>query len=113
MSTIASLSFELLPKRNSPSCQDLVGFLDDLDEIGLDIGVGEFSRFVIHTSSLNLAQYLPEDFDYADDINAARLRQLESQVEPWFKLSEGLQVSQAITKEISRGAGVMSIQLAL
>lgn len=102
MSTISSLRFEFLPKRTSPSCQDLIDFLDELDEVGLDISVGEFSRFVIHTDSLNLAQYFPEDFDYSNDTNIKRICELESQIGPWFEISEGLQVIQAINKEISR-----------
>ena len=102
MSTISSLRFELLPKKISPSCQDLVDFLDELDEIGLDINVGKFSRFVIHTDSLNLTQYFPKDFDYSNEASVKELCELESQIGPWFEISEGLQVIQAITKEISR-----------
>jgi hypothetical protein len=104
MSTIASLRFEHLPKKNSPSCEDLIDFLDDLDDVGIDIGIGigKFSRFTVHTDSLELSQHLPEDFDYADDASIAQLQQLQSQVGPWFEISEGLEVIQAITKEISK-----------
>jgi hypothetical protein len=102
MSTVASLRFESLPKKNSPSCEDLIDFLDDLDEIEIDVGLEAFSRFTIHTDSLELAQHLPEDFDYADDASIAQLQKLKSQVGPWVEISEGLEVIQAITKEISK-----------
>jgi hypothetical protein len=102
MSTIASLRFEHLPKKNSPYCNDLIDFLDELDEIGVDIGVGEISRFTIHTDSLELSKHLPEDFDYNDDANAKKLQELESQIGPWHNISEGMEVIQAITKEISK-----------
>jgi hypothetical protein len=102
MSTIASLRFESLPKRNSPYCNDLIDFLDDLDEIGIDIGAGTISRFTIHTDSLELSKYLPEDFDYKEDANAKKRQELESQIGPWHEISEGLEVIQAITKEISK-----------
>ena len=102
MSTIASLRFEHIKPKNKPCCLDLVDFCDDLDEISIEIGVEEFSRFVVHVDNLNLEQHLPEDFDYADDINISKLCELKSQIGPWFEISEGLQIMQAIIKEISR-----------
>ena len=102
MSTIASLRFEYIKPKNKPCCLDLVDFCDDLDEIGIEIGVGEFSKFVIHVDNLNVEQHLPEDFDYVDEINVAKLGELKSQIGPWFEISEGLQIMQAIIKEISR-----------
>ena len=102
MSTLASLRFEHVKPKNKPCCLDLVDFCDDLDEIGIEIGVGEFSRFVVHIDDLNIKQHLPEDFDYADDINIAKLCELENQIGPWFEISESLQIMQAIIKEISK-----------
>jgi hypothetical protein len=102
MSTIASLRFEHLPKKNSPSCEDLIDFLDDLDDVGIDIGVGKFSRFAVHTDSLELSQHLPEDFDYADEVSIKQLQELKSQIGPWLDIADGLEVIQAITKEVSK-----------
>jgi hypothetical protein len=98
MSRILSLQYESLIPNGNPSCRDLIDFLDELDDLGLDINVGKFSRFVISNSSLDLD--IPEDFDYADDNDVAKLLVIESRTGPWFEITEGLQVMQAITKEI-------------